>query len=189
MRALALAVGVLALGLGSQSGAAGTLHRQREKAEVRAIFKMLLARLEPGDGWHYDLPCVFSEDWTDFIRDEGRTARRIRPHASLSPRAALDPEGKRPEMFCDRKARNAQAKDAARTLPGDDNARVTTADMDFSYPIFNRNLTRAVLQHSGGNNSWFRNDRTDFVSSWRNVYLRKRNGAWAARFETLGIAN
>ena len=76
-----------------------------------------------------------------------------------------------------------------KALSDDHNARVTTADMDFSYPIFNRNFTRAILRHSGGNDSWFKNGRTDFVSSWRNVYLRKTNGAWRARFETLGIAN
>ena len=92
-------------------------------------------------------------------------------------------------MFCDRRERNVQVKEAAKALPGDDNARITTGDMDFSYPIFNRSLTRAVLQHSGGNDSWFKNGRTDFVSSWRNVYLRKRSGAWTARFETLGIVN
>jgi len=50
-------------------------------------------------------------------------------------------------------------------------------------------LKRAILQHSGGNDIWFKNGRTDFVSSWRYVYLRKRHGVWTARFETLGIAN
>lgn len=63
-----------------------------------------------------------------------------------------------------------------KALPGDDNARVTTADMEFSHPIFNRSLTRATLQHIGGNDSWFKNGRTDFVSSWRNLYLTKRQG-------------
>ena len=93
MRALALVVGVLALAFGSPANAVSLSHRQREKAEVRAIFAMLLARMEPGDGWHYDVPCVFSEDWGDFIRDEGRTARRIRPHALLNIHQAIDPKG------------------------------------------------------------------------------------------------
>ncbi len=169
--------------------AAGLAHQQREQAEVRAIFAMLLAHLEPGDGWHCDEPCVFSEQWTDFIRDEGRTARRIRPLALLNVREALDLKGEHPDRFCDRRERNARAREMVEALPGDNHARVTAADMDFSYPVFNRSFTRAILQHSGGNDSWFKSGRTDFVSSWRNVYLRKRNRAWMARFEMLGIAN
>ncbi len=189
MRALALVVRVLALAFGWPANAASLSHRQREKAEVRAFFAILLARMKPGDGWHYDVPRVFSEEWVDFIRDEGRTARRIRPHALLNIRQAIDPKGEHPDRFCDRRERNARAREMVKALPDDNNARVTTADMDFSYPIFDRSLTRAILQHSGGNDSWFKSGRTDFVSSWRNVYLRKRNRAWMARFEMLGIAN
>jgi hypothetical protein len=166
---------------------AGGLSREaREKAEVRAIFAMLLARMEPGDGWTpRDLPCVFSNVWADYIRKGGEI---VRPAPSLTPRQALDPGGKHPEQFCDYAARKAMAKDMALALP-DDHARIVTADMIFSYPIFSRNFTRAVLQHTGGNDSYLRDGRTDFVSSWRYVYLAKTRGRWSARFETMGIAN
>lgn len=160
--------------------------QDREKAEVRAIFAMLLARMKSGDGWAYDLPCVFSGKWRDILHDD---ATVIRPNALLSPHEALDPNGRHPEMFCDRQERNARAKEMAKALPGDDHARINTADMDFSYPIFNRGLMRATLQHTGGNNAWFKDGKTDFVWSWRNVYLKKVNGRWTAQFETLGIAN
>jgi len=179
-----LATMVMAIPKGGHS--AEILRQDREKAAVRAIFAMLLERMHPGDGWSYDLPCVFSERWHDFILDTGR---EVRPRALLSPREALDPNGHHPEMFCDREARNAYAKEMAKALPGDDHARINTANMDFTYPIFNRRLNRAALQHTGGNDAWFKSGKTDFVWSWRNVHLRKMEGRWTAEFETLGIAN
>lgn len=36
------------------SEAASPAHELREKTEVRAIFQVLLARIQPGDGWAYD---------------------------------------------------------------------------------------------------------------------------------------
>jgi hypothetical protein len=189
MRAVAVTASALVLVFSSDADAAGLSRLHREKMEVRAIFAMLIARMEPGDGWHFDVPCIFSEDWIDFVPNKGNSAKSVNPHALLSLRDALDPKGQHPEKFCDRKMRNDQAKAAALALAGGDNARISTADMDFSYPIFNRGLTRAVLQHSGGNDSWLKNGKSDFVSSWRYVYLRKRHGVWTARFETLGIAN
>jgi hypothetical protein len=183
----ALAASVLFAITSANAGEASL--QRREQADVRAIFAMLLDRMTPGDGWHFDRPCVFSEDWIDLELDRGRSGKSIHPHALLSLREALDHKGQHPERFCDRRVRNDEAKAAARALPGDDNERITTADMDFSYPVFARGRTRAILQHSGGNDSWFKNGKSDFISSWRYVYLRKRRGAWTARFETLGIAN
>lgn len=186
LRALIAVVGALV----AMSAHASELSQQRrEQADVRAIFAMLLARMNPGDGLDIDRPCVFSGDWIDLDLDRGFSGKRLHPQALLSPPEALDPKGKHPEKFCDRMARNDEAKAAARALPGDDHARITTADMDFSYPVFARGRRRAILQHSGGNDVWFKNGKSDFVSSWRYVYLRKRRGVWTARFETLGIAN
>jgi hypothetical protein len=187
MTARALAFGIWALVASASANASEFSQQRREQADVRAIFAMLLARMTPGDGWHFDRPCVFSGDWIDL--DRGFSGKSLHPHALLSLREALDPKGRHPERFCDRKARNDGAKVAARVLPGDDNAGIRTADMDFSYPVFARGRRRAIVQHSGGNDVWFKNGKSDFVSSWRYVYLRKRDGVWTARFETLGIAN
>jgi hypothetical protein len=182
----ALVTVAVAFAIAAHADAAGLSREAREKAEVRAIFAMLLARMEPGDGWTpRDLPCVFSNVWADYIREGGEI---VRPAPSLTPRQALDPKGKHPEQFCDYAARKAKAKDMAKALP-DDHARIVTADMVFSYPIFSRNFTHAVLQHTGGNDSYLRDGQTDFVSSWRYVYLVKTRGRWTARFETMGIAN
>ena len=190
LRTLALAAGML-IAIASANASESPPSSGAEQAEVRAIFAMLLARMNPGDGWHFDRPCVFSGDWIDLDLDRGYSGKSVHPHALLQPCAKRlsDPKGQHPERFCDRKARNDEAKAAARELPGDGNPRITTADMDFSYPIFARGGRRAIVQHSGGNDSWFRNGKSDFVSSWRYVYLRKRHGVWTARFETLGIAN
>jgi hypothetical protein len=160
----------------------------REKAEVRAIFAMLLARMEPGDGMGRDLPCVFPTEWDEFARDKGFSVGTIRLQPSLSPKQALDPKRRHPEWFCDYAVRNAQAKQMAKSLPSG-RTTLITADMHFSYPIFSRNFTRAILQHTGGNDIYFADGRSDFVSSWRYVYLSKTRGQWRARFETLGIAN
>jgi len=172
---------------------AGGLSREaREKAEVRAIFAMLLARIEPGDGMGRDLPCVFPTEWDEFARDKGDTGRTIHLQPSLNPKQALDPRGRHPDWFCDYAVRNAQAKQMAKDLPeSSPGGRTTliTADMHFSYPIFSRNFTRAILQHTGGNDVYFADGRTDFVSSWRYVYLTRIRGRWTARFETMGIAN
>lgn len=189
MNARALALGLWVLAASTHADATELSRQRREQTEVRAIFAMLLARMNPGDGLQYDVPCIFAQDWIAFDPNKGFSAKSIRPHALLSLREALDPKAQHPEKFCDRKVRNEQARAAAAALSGDGNARITTADMDFSYPIFNRSLKRAILQHSGGNDIWFKNGKTDFVSSWRYVYLRKRHGAWTARFDTLGIAN
>lgn len=189
MVAQALALGIWALIAITSAHASEFSQQRREQAEVRAIFAMLLARMNPGDGWHFDRPCVFSGDWIDLDLDRGFSGKTLHPHALLSQREALDPYGQHPEKFCDRKARNDEAKAAAHELPGDDHAGITTADVDFSYPVFARDRRRAILQHSGGNDIWFKNGKSDFVSSWRYVYLRKRHGIWTARFETLGIAN
>ena len=177
---------VAAVAIAAPAVAAGRSREAREKAEVRAIFAVLLARLQPGDGWTpRDLPCVFSTEWHDFVRTNGDI---IRPAPSLSPAQALDPRGRHKEKFCDYPERKAKAKEIAKALRGAHD-RIVTAEMIFSYPIFSRNFTRAVLQHTGGNAAYFADGRTDFVSSWRYVYLTKRRGRWTARFETLGIAN
>jgi hypothetical protein len=179
---------MMAAAIAVPAHAAGVSREAREKAEVRAIFAMLLARMEPGDGMGRDLPCVFPIEWDEFARDKGYTARTIRLQPSLSPKQALDPGGRHPLWFCDYAVRNAQAKQMAKNLSGD-RTRIVTADMHFSYPIFSRNFTRAILQHTGGNDVYFADGRSDFVSSWRYVYLTKTRGRWSARFETLGIAN
>src|SRR5215475_5896243 len=110
----AMAVAVLMDVAPVQAG--GISREAREKAEVRAIFAMLLARLEPGDGWGHDLPCVFSGKWDDFIHEDGHV---VHPPPSLSLREALDPKGQHPDRFCDHAARNAQAKEMAKGLSGD----------------------------------------------------------------------
>jgi len=185
-----LGLGFLAVTIATHVDAAAISRQERERLEVRAIFSMLLSRIVPGDGWpSYDLPCVASEKWRSYRPDDGWAARSIRPHALLTPRQALDPKGERPQMFCDLAERNAQAKEVARGLSGDDFVSVTTADMSFSYPIFNRGLTRATLKHEGLNAHWFKSGKTDFVGSWRVVRLKKAKGVWTAKFETLGIAN
>jgi hypothetical protein len=130
-----------------------------------------------------------SDDWRDFWPGDGKAAHSIRPHALLTPRQALDPKGEHPEMFCDIAERNAQAKETAKGLSGDDFARVTIADMTFSYPIFNRSLTRAWLDHEGGNTSWFKSGKKDFVASWGVVRLKKAKGVWTAEFGMRDTAN
>jgi hypothetical protein len=185
-----LGVGFLAVITATQVDAAATARQERERLEVRAIFSMLLSSMVPGDGWPCcDLPCVVPEEWRDFWPDDGRAPRPIRPRALLTPRQALDPKGEQPQMFCDLAERNAQAKEVAKGLRGDDFAGVTTGDMSFSYPIFNRGLTRATLDHEGANTHWFKSGKTDFVSSWRVIRLKKAKGVWTAEFVTLGIAN
>jgi hypothetical protein len=187
-RSSVAALVLMAAAIAAPAHAAGLSREAREKAEVRAIFAMLLARMEPGDGMGRDLPCVFPFEWDEFARDKGYTARTIRLQPSLTPKQALDPRGRHPDWFCDYPVRNAQAKQMAKSLPGG-RTTLITADMHFSYPIFSRNFTRAILQHTGGNDVYFADGRSDFVSSWRYVYLTKTRGRWIARFETLGIAN
>ena len=184
---LVLAVAALVCRLVTPACAGEFSREAREKAEGRAIFAMLLARMGPGDGLGRDLPCVFPTEWDEFARDKGDTGR-IRLQASLGPKQALDPRGRHPDWFCDYAGRNAQAKQMAKNLAGG-RTTLITADMHFSYPIFSRNFTRAILQHTGGNDVYFADGRSDFVSSWRYVYLRKTRGRWTARFETMGIAN
>jgi hypothetical protein len=143
-----LGLGFLAVTISTHVDAGVVSRRERERFEVRAIFSMLLSRIDPGDAvTRHDLPCVMPEKWSDFVPDDGH----IRPHVLLTPRQALDPKGEHPQMFCDLAERNAQAKEIAKGLSGDDSVHVTTADMSFSYPIFNRSLTRATLQHEGAN--------------------------------------
>ena len=181
-----LGLGFLAVTIATHVDAAAISRQERERLEVRAIFSMLLSRIDPGDGWpSYDLPCVVPEKWRDFWR--GGTS--IRLHVLLTPRHALDPKGEHPQMFCDLAERNAQAKEVAKGLSGGDFASVKTADMSFSYPIFNRGLTRATLQHEGVNTRWLKSGEKDFVSSWRVIRLKKAKGVWTAKFETMGIAN
>jgi hypothetical protein len=50
------------LPIAARACAADRSRQGREKAEVRAIFAMLLSRTEPGDGWPDDPPCVFAEE-------------------------------------------------------------------------------------------------------------------------------
>jgi hypothetical protein len=135
--------------------AAAVSRQERERLEVRAIFSMLLSRIDPGDALaRHDLPCVVPEKWSDFVPDDG--AGHIRPHVLPTPRQALDPKGEHPQMFCDLAERNAQAREVAKGLSGDDSVHVTTADMSFSCPIFNRSLRRATLQHEGANTRWLK---------------------------------
>jgi hypothetical protein len=64
-------------------------------------------------------------------------------------------------MFCDLAERDAQAKEVAKGLGG---GSVRTADMSFTYPIFNRSLTRTTLQHEGMNTRWDESGMAGFVS-------------------------
>ena len=124
--------------------AAGVSREAREKAEVRAIFAMLLARMEPGDGMGR-APAVCLPDRMGRVRPrEGLYCAHDPPSAIAQPEAGAGPEGTAsPVEFCDYAVRNAQAKQMAKNLSGD-RTRIVTADMDFSYPIFSRNFTHAM---------------------------------------------
>jgi hypothetical protein len=120
-----LGLGFLAVTISTHVDAAAVSRQERERLEVRAIFSMLLSRIDPGDALtRHDLPCVVPEKWSDFAPDGG--AGHIRLHVLLTPRQALDPKGEHPQMFCDLAERNAQAKEVAKGLSGDD------SDMSFS---------------------------------------------------------
>jgi hypothetical protein len=54
--ALALTVGALAA---ATAHADDGSRQRRERAEVRAIFAILLTRMTPGDGLHFSVTCVF----------------------------------------------------------------------------------------------------------------------------------
>jgi len=83
-----LGLGFLAVTIATHVDAAAVSRQERERLEVRAIFSMLLSRIDPRDDWpSYDFPCVVPEKWRDFWPDDGRAARSIRPQALLTPRA------------------------------------------------------------------------------------------------------
>jgi hypothetical protein len=157
-------IGVSTLVTATPAAAAGLSRQEREKVEVRAILAMLLNHFRPGDdGQPYDMDCVTPEAWREsFYPEKPTNAKPIRPHALLTPREALDPEGEHPERFCNFAERDAQAKELAKALPDDDHPQIKTADMIFSYPIFNRSLTRAQLAHEGGNHFLYKNGRGAF---------------------------
>lgn len=177
---------LLMLAFASQTQASASSRGEREKQDVRAIFAMLLTKLEPGDGWAFHMPCVISERWPDFMSPDGKI-RRVQ--ALLTPREAMDPKDEHPEHFCDIETRNADAREKAKSLDGDDRASINTADMKLTYPIFNSRLTRAKIQREGRNDSWFKNGRTHFVASGGLIYLIKQKGTWTARFENDWTAN
>lgn len=178
----ALVAGLL---LASAFQAAASPRTEREAEEVRAIFATVLARLKPGDGLRFDMPCVISETWPAFKTPKGE----IRQHPLLTPRRAMDPQNVRPDEFCDLEERNAEARRKATTLGGSGRTAVVTADLNLTYPIFDARLTRAEIQRSGANHIWYKDGRKSFVASGGTIYLVKTKGTWKARFETEWIAN
>lgn len=174
-RGLACSVMLLAASLGAAGGpacAAGS-GEAREKAAVRSIFKLLLAEISPGDGWTYDLPCVFSETW-----DEPEPPRR---KPLLSVREALDPDNRHPEQICDFAERNKAARAMAKSLAGRAKPYLDTANTSFSYPVFNKSLSRATIMKEGGNDRWTPEGAGDFVGSGTRIFLEKKHGKWVIK--------
>ncbi|WP_036839426.1 hypothetical protein [Pleomorphomonas oryzae] len=157
------------------SQAASPAHEARERAEVRAIFQVLLAKIQPGDGWNYDLPCVFGEAWGRVGDDEKP------PQPLLTVREALDPRNAHPEKFCDLAERNKTARAMAKKLAGAAKPYLNTADTTFTYPIFNRDLSRATVEREGGNDQWTPDGPGDFVASGTKIFLEKKGGHWRVR--------
>lgn len=164
-------LGALLIVCVSPSHAADTLQQAREKAEVRAIFQVLLSEFAPGDGWKYDLSCVFSMSWPK----SGHGAKQPRP--LLSVRDALDPDRKRPELFCDLRDRDRTAQ-AMASRPGRPDAFVKTATTTFDYPVFSKDMSSAKVDHQGWNDLWTADGQGDFAASGRTILLEKKNGGW-----------
>ena len=169
--ALGVLLGALLIVCVAPSHAADTLQQAREKAEVRAIFQVLLAKFSPGDGWKYELSCVFSTSWPK----SGDAAKQPRP--LISVRDALDPDRKRPELFCDLRDRNRTAR-AMASKPGRPEAFVKTATTTFGYPVLSDDLSSAKVDHEGWNDLWTADGQGDFVASGRTILLEKKNGRW-----------
>lgn len=151
--------------------AADTAQQAREKAEIRAIFQVLLTQFSPGDGWNYDLSCIFSTSWPKSRGD----ARQPRP--LISVREALDPDRKRPELFCNLGDRDRTAQAMARE-PGRKGAIVKTATTTFDYPVLSDDLSSATVEHQGSNDAWTADGPGDFVASGRTILLEKKAGRW-----------
>lgn len=154
------------------SQAASPSHEEREKAEVLAIFQVLLAKISPGDGWKYDLSCIFSGRWGESGDSQNQ------PKPLLSVREALDPDRKHPEQFCDFKERSKTAREMAREQRGHSGSSVKTADTTFSYPIFSEDLSRATVEHQDSNDAWTADGPADFVASGGTILLEKKKGRW-----------
>lgn len=169
----AVLAGLLMLATGPVTGA-DLSPEAHEKAEVRAIFRLLVAEIGRGDGWTYDLPCVYDETW-----DEGYPPTKVKP--LLTVREALDPENQRPDEICDFAERNKTARQMAKKLAGQDRPFITTANTSFTYPVFNASLTRATVDTQGGNDQWTPDGPGDFVGSGHKIYLAKKHGRWTIR--------
>ena len=99
------------------------------------------------------------------------------PRPLISVRDALDPDRKRPELFCNLGDRDRTAQAMARE-PGRKGAIVRTATTTFDYPVLSDDLSSATVEHQGSNDAWTADGPGDFVASGRTVLLEKKAGRW-----------
>jgi hypothetical protein len=165
--------------------ASETPREAREKAEVIAIFKVIMRHYADNPS-KYDYACLLGSDWESSWRSEGQ--EQYWPKALLTVREALDPERKTPERFCDRKARDAQAQVDAQNLPAGALVRmVQTTDLDFSYPDFSEDLHEARVFRSGMSNCFIPGPKKcepDIV--FVQIKLSKQSENWTAQYERIG---
>ena len=99
------------------------------------------------------------------------------PRPLIIVREALDPDRKRPELFCNLGDRDRTAQAMAREA-GRKGAIVKTATTTFDYPVLSDDLSSATVEHQGSNDAWTADGPGDFVASGRTILLEKEAGHW-----------
>ena len=162
----------------------------QERQEVISLFGTLLPKFDvrKGDGIGSDLDCVFTRKWDQsFHRDtDGEPTDAFQPRELLTLQQALDPSGRRGEMFCDYSERDAHAQELAR----DRHMTVSVANVGFSYPDFSSDLRTATVYYQRWSQIFLEKGKRDLpVGSNGVITLKKHEGTWSFKSVTLGTMN
>jgi hypothetical protein len=160
-----------------RASAGGVSRTEKERSEVIALFDVVTSNAHESEGFWGNLECALGEDWYD-----------NRERAVIPLRDALDPKGEHAEMFCDRKARDDRMREAAKALP--EKRALTAGSMEFGYPKFNRDFTRATISYSSLALEFYKGARDPFPTGHHgSIHATKKDGKWLPRWDAEGIVD
>jgi hypothetical protein len=152
-------------------------------AEARVIVALELA------GEKTLAPCqIDAEAWMDYAVPADLARRYLGAHAiaspappPASPRAALDPRGARPEIFCSREDSRAQRDAAIAALrPGE---RTTQVTLGYTFPVFDAAARTAIIIVEHEVTTWHGDDDGSWIWPSGEIFgvahvYKKRGKRW-----------
>ena len=182
---------LLLLALIMRANAAGDGCDEREKAEVRAIFKVLMQEVKEELPHQFAAKCIFGSDWSQAWKraDAAHDAVKVYPGVKVTMREALDPENMYSVMFCDREERDRLAENAGMSGAGESLSKtIETNSFDWSYPVFNETLTSATVDYLHVRRTFGGGKRYPLDGSSGYVRLVKsEDGNWTFRIEQTAV--